>query len=43
MQESGVNRKEMETLINHIIAETVGVDLQAISPEKKLQDDLGLD
>jgi acyl carrier protein len=43
MQESGVNRKEMETLINNIIAETVGVDIQEISPEKKLQDDLGLD
>ncbi len=43
MQESGVNRKEMETLINNIIAETVGVDLHVISPEKKLQDDLGLD
>jgi acyl carrier protein len=43
MQESGINRKEMETMINNIIAETVGVDIHEISPEKKLQDDLGLD
>jgi len=43
MQESGINRKEMEIMINNIIAETVGVDMHVISPEKKLGDDLGID
>jgi acyl carrier protein len=43
MQESGINRKEMEIVINNIIAETVGLELHEISPEKSLTDDLGID
>ena len=42
-QESGINRKEMEIMINNIIAETVGLEMEVISPEKRLQDDLGID
>jgi acyl carrier protein len=43
MQESSLNRKEMEIVINNIIAETIGLELHEISPEKSLTDDLGID
>ncbi len=43
MTDKGVNRVEMEIIINNIIAETVGLDLQDISPEKSLTNDLGID
>jgi acyl carrier protein len=33
----------METLINNVIAETVGLELHEILPEKSLTDDLGID
>jgi acyl carrier protein len=42
MQESSLSRKEMEIVINNIIAETVGLELHDISPEKSLTDDLGI-
>ena len=40
---SGTNRKEVETVINHIIVDKIGVDLEEISPEKSFTDDLGVD
>jgi acyl carrier protein len=43
IQQNGANRKEVEVIINNIIAETIGLELSEISPEKKLQDDLGID
>jgi acyl carrier protein len=43
MTDKGVNRDEMEIIINNIIAETGGLDLHEVSPEKSLTNDLGLD
>ncbi len=39
----GTNRQEMESVINHIIADMVGLDLEEITSEKKIADDLGID
>ena len=39
----GTNRQEMETVINHIIADMVGLDLEEVTPDKKIADDLGID
>jgi acyl carrier protein len=39
----GTNRQEMETVINHIIADMVGLDLEEVTSEKKIADDLGID
>ncbi|MCU7549986.1 hypothetical protein OCK74_12710 [Chitinophagaceae bacterium LB-8] len=39
----GTNRREMEKVINHIIADMAGLDLEEITPEKKIADDLGID
>lgn len=41
--ETGPGRKEMETIINHIIANMTGLELSEILPEKSLTDDLGID
>ncbi len=41
--EEGVNRQEMESVINHIVADMAGLDLAEITPEKKIGDDLGID
>ncbi len=41
--EFGNNRKEVEFVINQIIVEKVGVELEEISPEKSFTDDLGVD
>jgi acyl carrier protein len=43
MQESSLNREEMEIVINNIIAETIGLELHEVSPEKSLTYDLGID
>jgi acyl carrier protein len=43
IQQNGANREEVEVIINNIIAETIGLELMEISPEKRLQDDLGID
>lgn len=40
--QSSVNRKEVESVINYIIAGKVGLDLEEITPEKKIHDDLGV-
>jgi acyl carrier protein len=37
------NKKEMETIINQIIHDKIGVELKEISPEKKIIDDFGID
>ncbi len=42
-KESGTNRKEMESVMNHIIADIVGLELSEVTPEKKIGDDLGID
>jgi acyl carrier protein len=39
----GTNRQEMESVINHIIADMAGLDLEEVTPEKKIADDLGID
>jgi hypothetical protein len=40
---NGSNRKEVASVINHIIALKVGIDLAEITPKKKICDDLGID
>ena len=39
----GTNRQEMETVINHIIADMVGLDLEEVTANKKIAHDLGID
>ncbi len=39
----GTNRREMETIINQIIAEMGGLDIEEVSPDKKIGDDLEID
>jgi hypothetical protein len=41
--ETGTNRTEMETVMNHIIADMAGLELEEVTPEKKISDDLGID
>lgn len=43
IQEEGTNRKEMELIINNIVADIAGLELHEITPEKKIHDDLGID
>ena len=43
IQGAGTNRKEVETVINHIIVDKIGVDPEEIRPEKSFTDDLGVD
>lgn len=40
---SGHNRKEVESVINHIIINKVGVEPEEVKPESRLGDDLGVD
>jgi acyl carrier protein len=42
-QENGASRKEVEVVINHIIANFTGFDVQEISPEMKIHEDIGID
>jgi acyl carrier protein len=39
----GTNRQEMESVINHIIADMAGLDLEEVTSDKKIADDLGID
>lgn len=39
----GTNRREMESVINYIIADLAGLDLEEVTSEKKISDDLGID
>lgn len=41
--DEGTNRIEVEAVINHIIADMAGLELEEITPEKKIADDLGID
>ena len=41
--ENGTNRKEVASVINQIIADKVGLDLDEITADKKICDDLGVD
>ena len=43
VQEQGVTRKEVESVINHIIVDVAGVEWHEIKPEAKFTDDLGID
>lgn len=38
----GTNRQEMETVINHIISDIAGLDLEKVTSDKKIGDDLGI-
>jgi acyl carrier protein len=40
---NGSNRKEVASVINHMIAYKAGFDIADITPEKKICDDLGID
>lgn len=42
-QANGNNRKEVESVINNIIADMAGLELNEVTPEKKISDDLGID
>jgi acyl carrier protein len=39
---TGINRKEMEDVMNHIIVNKIGVELSEIAHDKSLTDDLGV-
>ena len=39
----GTNRREMDSVINRIIAEMAGLELEEITPEKRIGDDLGIE
>ncbi|MCG2617115.1 hypothetical protein LZZ85_22660 [Terrimonas sp. NA20] len=39
----GINRQEMELVVNYIIADKAGLDLEEVTPGKKIGDDLGID
>lgn len=41
--DEGANRREMESVINYIISDMAGVDLEEITSEKKIAYDLGID
>lgn len=43
MANEGTNRQEMESVINHIIADLAGLDLAEVTSGKKIADDLGID
>jgi hypothetical protein len=42
-KDTGTNRREMEAVINQIMADKVGLDLVEIEPGKRIADDLGVD
>jgi len=39
----GINRQEMQAIIDHIIADMTGICREEITPDKKIADDLGID
>lgn len=43
VKDAGTNRREMEAVINQIIADKVGLDLVELEPGKRIADDLGVD
>jgi acyl carrier protein len=42
-KEIQINRAEMESIINHIISERCGMEINEITPDKRITDDLGID
>jgi len=42
-QENGASRKEVEQVIDHIVADIAGVDIKEVTPDKHLGYDLGID
>lgn len=42
LKDKGTNRKDVVSVINHIISEKLGVDLEEVTPEKSFTDDLGV-
>ncbi|WP_208025607.1 acyl carrier protein [Niastella caeni] len=42
IQETGTNQKEVEMVINHLIADKSGLELHEITPEKSITNDLGM-
>ncbi|WP_435353569.1 hypothetical protein [Emticicia sp. SJ17W-69] len=42
-QNAGISRIEMESIMNHLIADTAGLELNLITSEKKICHDLGID
>jgi acyl carrier protein len=43
IRDNDANRKEIEMVINQIIADQSGLEIHEITPEKRLGDDLGID
>ena len=43
IKENGASRKDVESVINHIIAEKAGLKLEEVTPEKRIHNDLGID
>ncbi len=43
VSEIGTNRREMEKVTNYIIADKAGLEIEEVTPEKKICDDLGID
>ena len=41
--DEAANRKEMESVINHIVSDMMGIDPEEIQPHKRIADDLGID
>ncbi len=41
--DGGLNRKEVEMIITNIIADKAGLELDEVTPEKKIHHDLGID
>ncbi len=39
----GSNKKDVEVVINHIIADMAGLDINEVTPEKSITNDLGID
>ena len=43
IKNGGINRKEVETVINLIVADMAGLEIEEITPEKRIGADLGID
>ncbi len=43
IKDNGTNRKEVELVVNHFLADMAGLKMGEVTPEKKIHDDLGID
>ena len=43
VKDDGINRKEVELVINHILVDMAGLEMEEVTPEKKIHHDLGID